>query len=189
MTTDSGDRNTSKCDPVIRLAARTGAGERAEDMEYAVLSLTIDVALALLKKIGVAGVFGELGDGFHRVSYFYCAVDYYQDIMGKLQDLPDLSDDDYATLENDIDNCCWAEIPEVDLGDATRTDCDMVKVDATSVIFTAYQKHCGDEVETNPIMQYDLAKLTNKLMGMRAASLATEAGNGREHRSIQLDAD
>ena len=158
-------------------------------MEYAVIALTIATALDLLKKMGVAGVFGEDGEGFHRVSYFYYAVDYYRDIMNPLHEVEGLSDEDYETLESNIDNCCWEEIPEVELGDPTRTECDMVKVDATSVIFTAYQKHCSDEVESHPLLKDDLAKLANKLMGMRAAAVAEGAGNGREHRSIQLDAD
>lgn len=174
-------------EPVIRLVNRTSADERADDLEFAVLDLTLDYALGLLKKMGVAGIFGT-EEGFHRVTYFDYSLEYYRDVLTALEG-PDFTDEQYGEAEENLDHGFWVEFPlNADFGKSSRTECETLAVDATSLLWKAYPKHGSTQVETQTFMKDDLAAYAHRLMGMHAARVAQESnGNRREHRSIQID--
>ena len=175
-------------EPVIRLVCRTGAPEGYEDMEFAVLDLTLDLALSLLKKIGVAGVFAT-EDGFHRVTYFDYAISYHDEVLDRLHSCEDVTDEQYKEIETNLDNCGWVEFPaDIELDGMGRTECETLSVDQNSVVWKAYPKHGDRQIEGQCFMRDDLAAYAHRLMNMHATRVAKEAdGSRRELRSIQID--
>lgn len=173
-------------EPTIRLINRTGAPDGYDDMEFAVLDLTLNHALALLKKMGVAGVFAA-EEGFHRVTFFDYSIDYYREPLNYLHDLEALTDEEYGNIEENVDNCGWVEIPICNLGEQARTECETLAIDQNSLVWKAYPKHGSQQIETQCLMRDDLAAYAHQLMQMHAVQTAKEAATGREHRVIQID--
>ena len=156
------------------------------------LSITLKYALWLLKQIGIAAVFKGQSESFHRVGYFHVGPEYYHSWATSIEDSDQVTEEAFQELESEVDNCGWVEMPACwkPHGDATRTDCDMLCVDESTVIFTCYPKHARQptEIETQVLTQEMLAGFANQLMQMQAEEAArTSKRVPREHRVVQLD--
>lgn len=155
---------------------------------YAVLEMTLDYALHLLKLMGVAGVFDVEGECFYRVFYFHTGPEYYGTWDENVDD-KGMSDDLLAELDEAIDQGDWVVMPEAYVPPTYpgRTEAETIGVDRSSVVFKANPKHCDAELEGSILTRTLLADVANRLMKIHAKEEANKVSRTSRQRVIQLD--
>lgn len=171
---------------MIRLACQTGAPDYHDDMAYAVLDLTLPLALGLLKQIGFMGILYTDDQSFHRAEYYKYDVSYVSSAI-------DLVPDDCLQrneIEAELDNCEWVELPGPagDLENEARTEADRRCIGQDSVLWQAYPKHSdrNEQVETQVLTRAQLVEVAGKLMQMKMQAEAAQSPTGRQKRRIEI---
>ncbi len=182
----TSDKNESL--PKIYLVSRVSSPDPLGEYSYAVLEMTLDYALYLLKLMGVAGVFSGEGECFYRVFYFHAGPEYYgtwdENVDGK-----GMSDDLLAELDESIDQGDWVVMPEAYIPPTNpgHTEAETIGVDKSSVVFKANPKHCDTELEGFILTRTLLADVANRLMKLHAKEEANRIDRTPRQRVIQLD--
>ncbi len=168
---------------------RTGSGDGYEKYDFAVLPLTLSLALYLLKLIGIAGVFKATTSSFHRVIFFDNSVSYYDQWDQDSEDW-DIDDDALEALNDAIDTYEWVDLPpDYNLHlEASRVDATTMGVDEESILFYFYPRDGNREFETQVLTKDTLTILASNLMELTTKTQVKAAvTQRREARVITLD--
>jgi hypothetical protein len=177
---------------VIHLVCRTSADDAYDQYEYGILTLDLELAMYLLKLIGIAAIFKATNGAFHRASFFRAEVSFHRDWLHAGNE--DLTTEQAAEIDECevlMESAEWTVLPQwyKPPEEHGRTDADTLAVDEQSVLFQAYP-HGGEayEIETQVLTKDLLAELANDLMELHAQAQAkTAPRHGRQSRVISID--